>query len=126
MVAFLATVSKMATAEISWVPVPMFAVPLAFSYFLALALRSMAHRRLGVRWGIYTFACITTAMVWVQYTFTPGSSWGALGHTQLDNLALVQLAALTGVGGVTFLGAKHCSRATGVSRHFPSVAQLGH
>lgn len=104
LIAFVATISKMATPEIPWAPpVPMFAVPLAFAYFLILAVASAAHRRLGTRWGIYTFATMTVVMGWAQYTFTPGSSWGALAHTQLDNLPLVQLAALTGIGGITFL-----------------------
>lgn len=103
-VAFLAAVSKMATHEIHWAPpVPMFAVPLAFGYFVVLAVASAAHRRLGARWGIYSFASMAVVMGWVQYTLTPGSSWGVLAHTQLDNLPLVQLAALTGVGGVTGL-----------------------
>jgi len=102
--AYVATVSKMATSEIPWAPpVPMFAVPLALAYFLALALAGAAHRRLGPRWGIYAFASATVVIGWVQYTFTPGSSWGILAHTQSDNLSLVQLAALTGVGGITFL-----------------------
>lgn len=103
-VAFLAAISKMATAEIPWAPpVPMFAIPMAFSYFAALAFASLGHRRLGARWGIYTFASMAAVLGWLQYTVTPGSSWGALAHTQLDNLPLVQVAALTGVGGVTFL-----------------------
>lgn len=103
-VAFLAAISKMVTAEIPWAPpVPMFAIPMAFSYFAAVAFASLTHRRLGAHWGIYTFASMAAALGWLQYTFTPGSSWGALAHTQLDNLPLVQVAALTGVGGVTFL-----------------------
>lgn len=102
-VAFVVTVSKMATAEIPWIPVPMFAVPMAFAYFAAVALAAAAHRRLGARWGVWTFPAATAALGWIQYTFTVGSSWGALAHTQIDNLALVQLAAVTGIGGVTFL-----------------------
>ena len=103
-IAMLIAVSKMATAGISWMPtVPMFAIPMALSYFVAVAVASMVHRRLGVRWGIYTFASAVTALTWIQYSFTPGSSWGALAHTQLENLPLVQLAALTGIGGLTFL-----------------------
>jgi apolipoprotein N-acyltransferase len=102
--AFLAAISKMATHEIPWAPpVPMFAIPLAFSYFLAVALAGAAHRKLGTRWGIYTFASMAVVMSWVQYTLTPGSSWGALAHTQVDNLPFVQLAAVTGIGGMTFL-----------------------
>lgn len=102
-VVFIATVSKMATAEIPWIPVPMFAIPLAVSYFVAVVLAGAAHRRLGPSWGVWTFAAAVTALGWIQYTFTPGSSWGALAHTQLGDLALVQLAALTGIGGITFL-----------------------
>jgi len=97
------TVSKMNTWEIPWGPVPFFAIPMALSYFGALAVAGLVHRRSGVRWGIYAFAATVTVLGWLQYTFTPGSSWGILAHTQLDNLALVQLVALTGVGGVTFL-----------------------
>jgi apolipoprotein N-acyltransferase len=102
-VAFLLAVSKMATAEIPWAPVPMFAIPIALEYFVALVLAGAAHRRLGARWGLCAFASLAVVMGWVQYTFTVGSSWGVLAHTQLDNLALVQVAALTGVGGITFL-----------------------
>ena len=101
--AFLLAVSKMATSEIPWMPVPMFALPLALSYFLVLALAGAAHRRLGARYGIYTFASMAVVMGWVQYSFTEGSSWGVLAHTQVDNLPLVQVAALTGIGGITFL-----------------------
>lgn len=103
LVVFLVTVSKMVTAEIPWTPVPMFAIPMAFSYFVALATANFVHRNLGVRWGIYTFASMVVVLGWIQYTFTPGSSWGALAHTQLENLPLVQLVAFTGIGGLTFL-----------------------
>jgi len=102
-VAFVLAVSKMATSEIPWLPVPMFAVPVAVSYFVALAVAGVAHRRLGVRWGVYTFASAVVVTGWIQYTFTSGSSWCVLAHTQADNLPLVQVAALTGIGGITFL-----------------------
>jgi len=102
-VAQVVTVSKMATAEIPWIPVPMFAVPIAVSYFVAVTLAAAAHRRLGPRWGVWTFPAAAAACGWIQYSFTVGSSWGILAHTQLDNLPLLQLAALTGVSGITFL-----------------------
>ncbi len=100
---FLAALSKMATGEIPWVPVPMFAIPFAFSYFLAITVAGAAHRRLGARWGAYTFAASAVVLSWLQYRFTPGSSWGALAYTQVDHLAFVQLAAITGIAGMTFL-----------------------
>jgi apolipoprotein N-acyltransferase len=101
--AFLVTVSKMATPEISWLPVPFFAIPKALVTFAMLTLAGAAHRRLGLRWGILTMASVSVVLNWAQYSFTPMSSWGALAHTQLDNLPLIQLAALTGIGGITFV-----------------------
>jgi apolipoprotein N-acyltransferase len=103
LVTFLLTVSKMATHEIPWAPVPMFAMPVALSWFVALVFAAAAHRRLGARWGAYAFASMAVALGWLQYRLTPGSSWCTLAHTQLDDLPLVQLAALTGLGGVSFL-----------------------
>jgi apolipoprotein N-acyltransferase len=103
LVGFLLAVSKMATGEIPWAPVPMFAIPIALSYFVSIAVAGLAHRRLGPRWGLFAFASMTAALGWIQYTFTPGSSWGVLAHTQMDNLALIQLVAITGLGGLTFL-----------------------
>jgi hypothetical protein len=41
---------------------PMFGVPLAFSYFLAASLASAAHRRLATRWGIFTLASMAVVM----------------------------------------------------------------
>ena len=102
-IGWLAAVSKMATEEISWVPVPLFAIPIACSYFVAIACGAFVHRRLGARLGASVFAAMAVVMGWIQYAFTPGASWGILAHTQIDNLPLVQLASVTGVGGITFL-----------------------
>jgi apolipoprotein N-acyltransferase len=102
-IAYLLTISKMVTSEIPWTPVPMFAIPMAFSTFVSLSIAGMAHRRLGVRWGLYTFASMITVLGWIQYSFTPGASWGILAHTQSENLPLVQLGSITGLGGITFL-----------------------
>lgn len=102
-VAFLLAVSKIATEEIPWAPVPMFAVPIALSYFGALALAGLVYRRVSARCGAYVFASMAVVMGWLQYTFTEGASWGVLAHTQADNLPVVQVGALTGLGGITFL-----------------------
>ena len=102
-ISFLLAVSKMATAEIPWAPVPAFALPIALSYFVALTAASAAYRRLGARWGVYTFPAMAAVLGWVQYTYTPGGSWGVLAHTQVDNLPLIQFAALAGLGGMTFI-----------------------
>ena len=101
--AWLITVAKIITSEIPWTPAPMFAVPIAFSYFIALGFAGLVHRKLGPRPGVYAFASIVAVMGWIQYSFTPGASWGVLAHTQIDSLPIIQLAALTGLGGITFL-----------------------
>ncbi|MEI2696020.1 MAG: nitrilase-related carbon-nitrogen hydrolase [Saprospiraceae bacterium] len=102
-VAYILTVSKMVTSEIPWAPVPMFAIPMAFTSLLSLSVAGMAYRRLGASWSVYTFASMMTVMGWIQYSFTPGASWGILANTQINNLPLIQLAALTGLGGITFI-----------------------
>lgn len=103
LVAMHLTIAKMVTSELSFAAVPMFAIPGALASFLALSLSGAAHRRLGAHWGVYTFASLSVVAGWAQYTFSPGSSWGALAHTQLDNAPLLQLSALTGLGGLSFL-----------------------
>ncbi|HEY4617192.1 MAG TPA: hypothetical protein VIH09_03260, partial [Flavobacterium sp.] len=102
-IAYILAVSKMVTSEIPWAPAPMYAIPIAIEVFVSMYVAGVAHHRLGARWGAYTFASVLTVMGWIQYSFTPGATWGILAHTQQDNLPLVQLAALTGVGGITFL-----------------------
>lgn len=102
-VTYVLTISKIVTEEIPWVIALTFGVPMGVANFALLAAAGAAHRRLGARWGIYSFAAMASAVVWIRYTFTPASSWGALAHTQIDNLRLVQMAALTGIGGITFL-----------------------
>jgi apolipoprotein N-acyltransferase len=102
-VGLLAALSKMKTGEIPWLPVPMFAIPFSISYFVAVMVAGAAHRRLGPRWGVYMFAATAVVLSWLQYRFTPGSSWGALAHTQADNLPFVQLASIAGIAGMTFL-----------------------
>jgi apolipoprotein N-acyltransferase len=116
-ISFLLAVSKIATAEIPWAPVPAFALPIALSYFFALASAGAAHRSLGVRRGIYTFAAMVVVLGWAQYAFSPGASWGVLAHTQIDNLPLIQLVALTGLGGMTFVVALGSALAAAVWSH---------
>ena len=102
-IAYIFAVSKMVTSEIPWAPAPMYAIPIAIEVFVSLSIAGMAHRRLGARWGAYAFASVLTVMGWIQYSFTPMASWGVLAHTQQDNLPLIQLGALTGLGGISFL-----------------------
>jgi apolipoprotein N-acyltransferase len=111
LVTFTLAVSKIVTEEISWGIAPMFGLPSGVASFAVVAIAGAAHRRLGPRWGIYSFAAMTAALGWVKYSLTPGSSWGSLAHTQVDHPRLLQLAALTGLGGITFVVALGSSMA---------------
>jgi apolipoprotein N-acyltransferase len=103
LVTFTLTVAKIVTEEIDWGIAPTIGLPTGVAAFVVLATAGAAHRRLGPRWGIYSFAAMSAALSGIKYTFTPGGSWGALAHTQVDNPRLVQMAALTGIGGITFV-----------------------
>ncbi|MBI5636912.1 MAG: hypothetical protein HZA03_02960 [Nitrospinae bacterium] len=102
-VAMTLTVGKIVTDQVPWFMAPMFSIPGAVFCFATISLAAAAHRRLGLRWGIYLFPALAVTMEWLQYSFTDGGSWGALAYTQLDNLPLIQLASLTGITGVSFL-----------------------
>ena len=96
-------VAKIVTGEISFAAVPVFSIPMALLSLVALAIGSLVHRRLGARAGAYAFASTIVVTGWIAYAYTPLASWGVLAHTQIDNLALIQMVALTGLGGLTFL-----------------------
>jgi apolipoprotein N-acyltransferase len=49
------------------------------------------------------FAAILIALEWLQFRFTPLASNGAAAYTQLNNLPLLQLTSLFGIGGIGLL-----------------------
>lgn len=53
---------------------------------------------LGSTHGRRYLRCEGVVFGWVQYTFTPTSSWGILAYTQVANLLPVQLDLLGGPG----------------------------
>jgi apolipoprotein N-acyltransferase len=73
-------------------------------YFLPLAV----HRLIAVRIpGLRSTLVLPLAWVSIELVFqrwiTPYGSWISLAYTQTDNLALMQLASLTGIAGISFL-----------------------
>lgn len=90
-------------------PVPigfslMFGIPSGAVLWLSLVAWDRLQRRLGPVWGIYLFACITVLADYAFFALSPAGDWGALLiDSQLDNLPLLQLASVGGIGLVTFV-----------------------
>lgn len=101
--AWVASVLKIVTG-----PVPPI-MALAFGTGIALALigpylgANWIRRRLGENAGTLGFACLMVVGEWSLHVLAPLGVWGAAANTQLDNLALLQLASITGIHGVSFL-----------------------
>jgi apolipoprotein N-acyltransferase len=73
-------------------------------YFLALA----AHRLVAPRiQGLQSTLVLPLAWVSLEFVFqrwiTPYGSWISLTYSQTENLALMQLASMTGLAGISFL-----------------------
>jgi apolipoprotein N-acyltransferase len=95
---------KLATDPISPARALMFALPiallLAWPYLLWIALvrRGATDMR-----ATLAFASAMGISEWSIYTFTPFGSWGLLANAALGDLALLQIAALTGPIGIGFV-----------------------
>jgi apolipoprotein N-acyltransferase len=73
-------------------------------YFLPLAVHRIVAPRIS---GLRSTLVLPLAWVSIELVFqrwiTPYGSWISLAYTQTDNLALMQLASLTGLAGISFL-----------------------
>ncbi len=61
-----------------------------------------------IRRGSLFFAAIAFPVYWVAYEYltamtSPHSTWGNLAYTQLDCLPVIQIAAITGLWGISFI-----------------------
>lgn len=101
--AWVLAVLKIVTAP---VPAP---IALAFGTGIAIALiapyvgASWLRQRLGENAGTLGFASLMVVGEWILHGLLPLGVWGTAANTQLDQLALLQLASLTGVHGISFL-----------------------
>ncbi len=96
-------VAKIATAPLAiWMSV-LFSAPIALAlsipYFLARPIR----RQLGERKAVIAFAALMVAGEWTLHAVLPFGVWGDAANTQIGHLALLQLASVTGLHGVSFL-----------------------
>jgi apolipoprotein N-acyltransferase len=82
---------------------PQFAAVPALAMILACLAWDTVRRRTRSTWVTLVFPAMSVITQWAQYRFTPLGSWGAPVYTQLHDLALLQLASLTGIAGIGFL-----------------------
>lgn len=69
----------------------------------AVLLSAQARRTLPPVAALFAFPVLWTGMEFLESLVSPHGSWNAMGYSQVDWPAAIQLAALTGVYGVTFL-----------------------
>lgn len=70
---------------------------------LALLLARRARLALPGPAAVFAFPALWTAFEFAEGWVSPHGAWGALGYTQADWPAAIQVASVTGVYGVTFL-----------------------
>jgi apolipoprotein N-acyltransferase len=79
-----------------------FAVPAMVFGFGVLFVRSLLRR------GSLFLASFALPVYWVTYEYlsaisSPHSTWGNLAYTQMDCLPMIQIAAITGLWGISFI-----------------------
>jgi len=101
--AWLLAMLKIVTHPIPMVAVVGFAAPLVFLLGLPYFGWSWVRKRLGEDAGTLAFPAMMVLGEWVMHGLLPFGVWGAAANTQVDQLALLQLASVTGIHGVGFL-----------------------
>ena len=88
---------------------PIFAAPMALAHCAAYFAWDLLRRRTSPVVASAFVALAIGAGEAILFSVTELGSWGAIGYTQMDDLALVQSASVVGVAGVgvlvTFVGA---------------------
>ncbi len=93
-------VGKIITAPLPLALAIPFALPAAVTGWLVLVASETTRRRAGELAAVATFVALTGLGEWFTYTYSPLGLWGTGASTQVDNLALLQLASVAGVAGI--------------------------
>ncbi len=102
-VAFTLATLKIVTAPLPAALAAAYGLPLALAHCLPYLGWDALRRRLGETWGTIAFPASAVLGEWSLHGLLPLGTWGAMANTQLDQLALLQLASVTGIHGVSFL-----------------------
>lgn len=98
----------LATAKIITDPVPpvlalLFGIPAGISIWLVIFASEIVRRARGEIVALYAFAAIVTVSDWFGYAVASQGIWGSMPASQLENLPLLQLVSLGGLGVVSFI-----------------------
>lgn len=102
-VALTAQLATIITDPIPWAFAPAFAAPMALTLFLVFRLVEALRRATGDTWFLYGYASLAALSDVSSGAFGPTGSWGTASAGLTDDLVLLQLASLFGIGGIGFL-----------------------
>lgn len=93
-------VAKIISSPIPFGLVFMYSIPISLihlpGYLIGLKFK---HRK----FSIFLFPVLMTLLEWIQYTYTPLATWGALSNTQVESLGIAQFVSVFGMAGLSFL-----------------------
>lgn len=101
----LFTAWSVAVLKIVSAPIP---VAMIFLYSLPLTLFQLPSYYLWVkfrnrRYSLLLLPALLTLTEWLQYSFTPFGSWGAMAYTQINQPEIAQSLSIFGLAGLSFL-----------------------
>ncbi|MBK7534905.1 MAG: hypothetical protein IPI49_05880 [Myxococcales bacterium] len=105
LLAVVSAASILQVAKIITAPLPLalaipFALPSAISAWLLLVGTEAIRRRLGELSAVAAFVALTGVSEWLSCSFSPLGMWGTGASTQVDQLLILQVAAVAGVPGI--------------------------
>lgn len=104
LLAWIGALLKITSAPIPHAFALLFALPVALGLVWPYLLWFAAVRRGAAGTpAVLTFAGAMVIAEWSLYSLSPFGTWGALANAALDDLPLLQIAALTGMTGVGFV-----------------------
>ncbi len=98
-----AAVFKIVTAPVPAAMAPAFALPMAIAFVLPMGAWAWLRPRVGEPLALIAYAAAVAMVEAISGSVSPLGTWGALAHTQAGDLALLQLASVTGAAGVGFV-----------------------
>ncbi len=103
LVAYTLAIAKIITAPLPLAFAPLFGLPIGLVLSLPLLAIGPLRRQLGEAPAALGFSALMVTAEWTLHGLLPFGTWCSAANTQLDHLALMQLASVTGLHGVSFL-----------------------